>query len=259
MAQLKGVENFVAESLETFYLKSSKEVSFEEGDDPPDIYLYLDSKKIAIEITELDQNVLNNRKTIDYGYLNFIDNLNKEYSDKFDENINLSIMFYHNNIKVSKINKQFKKYFISLIKDKKLNENSIIEDEINGVTFKIEGFKRLKNKLHGIAGETMPFGGKTNKSRDINTVINQILDCNLSVQTEGIIINRINDKTSKCKNIKEPIWLALYDNYYTKFTYFHDNEHIKHYQDTFKKIKSFGMFERILVIFENGDVLEFNT
>ena len=80
MAQLKGTEKFVAESLQSYFSKTSNSVNFEEGDDPPDIYLKIDDKKIAVEITDIDQNVLKNRKTIDFGYLKFIDNLEKEFN-----------------------------------------------------------------------------------------------------------------------------------------------------------------------------------
>ncbi len=69
---LKGTEKFVAESLQLHFSKLFHTVYFEEGDDPPDIYLTIDDKKISVEITDIDQNVLKNRKTIDYGYLNFI-------------------------------------------------------------------------------------------------------------------------------------------------------------------------------------------
>ena len=72
---LKGTEKFVAESLQSHFKKSFDDVSINEGDDPPDIYLNIDNKKISVEITDIDQNVLKNRKTIDYGYLNFIDNI----------------------------------------------------------------------------------------------------------------------------------------------------------------------------------------
>ena len=61
MAQLKGTEKFVAESLQSYFSKTSNSVNFEEGDDPPDIYLKIDDKKIAVEITDIDQNVLKNR------------------------------------------------------------------------------------------------------------------------------------------------------------------------------------------------------
>ena len=105
----------------------------------------------------------------------------------------------------------------------------------------------------------MPFGGKVKKSRDINTVLDTISDCHLSGQTFNIVNDRIYDKNIKCKDTEKPIWLALFDNYYNKFTSFDNQEHIEHYKNTFESVEDFGIFDKILVIFENGDVLEFNT
>jgi len=259
MAELKGIEKFVAESLQTFYFKSSKEVSFDEGDDPPDIILNIDNKKISVEITELDQNVLKNRRTISNGYLNFINNLDKELKNLIDNDQKILIIFYHNYTKVSKINRKFKKYLKKLIEQRKLEINSKIDDSIGNVNFQIKILKMPKEGRLKIAGATMPYSGKITKSRSMTTTISQISDSDLSLQTNRIIINRIQDKTIKCKDIEKPIWLALYDSYYKKFTNFDSKEHIEHYQDNFKDIKDFGIFEKILVIFDNGDVLEFNT
>ena len=44
-----------------------------------------------------------------------------------------------------------------------------------------------------------------------------------------------------------------------KFTYFDNQEHLEHYNSAFESVEDFGIFDKILVIFENGDVLEFNT
>jgi len=61
MVKLKSTENFVAESIQAYFAKSFNSVNFEEGNDPLDIYLKIDDKKIAIEITDVDQNVLGKR------------------------------------------------------------------------------------------------------------------------------------------------------------------------------------------------------
>ncbi|MGJ0336121.1 hypothetical protein [Aliarcobacter cryaerophilus] len=77
----KGNEKFVAESLQSYFEQHFEKVSFEEQEsDPPDIYLHIGNKHYAVEITDIDQNVLKNRKTIDFGYLKFIDNLEKEFN-----------------------------------------------------------------------------------------------------------------------------------------------------------------------------------
>jgi len=256
---LKGTEKFVAESLQSYFLKSFNTVDFEEGDDPPDIYLKIDDKKIGVEITDIDQNVLKNRKTIDYGYLNFIDNIDEEFGHLIDADKKILLFFHHDYVKVSAISKKFKKYLKSIIDADALKIDNSIEDNINDVSFKISILPMPKNGTRKIAGSAMPFGGKVKKSRDVNTVLDTISDCHLSGQTFNIIHDRISDKNIKCKNIEKPIWLALFDNYYNKFTHFDNQEHLEHYKNTFESVGDFGIFDKILVIFENGDVLEFNT
>ena len=258
MAELKGTEKFVAESLQSYFSKKASVASFAEGDDPPDIYLNIDGKKISVEITDIDQNVLKNRKTIDYGYLKFIVNLNKEFESSVNDK-KLLIFFYHNYEKVSTISRKFQKYLKSIIEKNEHEIGSHIEDNINSVGFKISILEMPENGNKRIVGGAMPYGGKVHKSRDMNTVLETISDSNLSGQTFAIIQDRILDKHEKCKSVEKPVWLALYDNYYNKFTCFDGVEHLEHYEDIFKSIEDFGVFEKILVVFENGDVCEFNT
>ena len=258
MAELKGSEKFVAESLQSYFSKKTFDVSFEEGDDPPDIYLNIDGKKKSVEITDIDQNVLKNRRTIDYGYFKFIVNLNKELGSFVDDK-QLLIFFYHNYKKVSTISKMFQEYLKSIIEKNEHEIGSHIEDNINGVGFKIFILEMPENGKKRIVGSAMPYGGKVHKSRNMNTVLERISDSNLSGQTLAIIQDRILDKHEKCKSVEKPVWLTLYDNYYNKFTCFNGIEHLEHYEDIFKSIEDFGVFEKILIVFENGDVCEFNT
>jgi hypothetical protein len=259
MAQLKGTEQFVAESLQTYFSKSFEKVDIEEGNDPPDIYLTINGGRIAIEITDIDQNVLKDRRTIDNGYLKFIDNLDKEFGSLVDKDKKLILFFHHNYVKVSAINKKFKRYLKSLIAKNGLKIGADIEDYIDDVSFKISVVSMSTNGKRKIAGAVMPFGGKVKKSRNIHTMLETISDCHLLGQTYNIVQNRIVDKSIKCKDIEKPVWLALCDNYYNKFTDFNTQEHFEHYKDVFKDIKEIEVFEKILVIFENGDVMEFDS
>lgn len=259
MAQLKGTEQFVAESLQTYFSKLSENVFVEEGDDPPDIYLRINDRRIAIEITDIDQNVLKDRRTIDDGYLKFIDNLDNDFGPLVDIDQKLMLFFYHNYKKVSTISKKFKTYLKSLIASNELVTNTNIEGCINDISFKISVVLMPTNGKRKIAGATMPFDGNVKKSRDIHAMLATISDCHLLGQTHDIVKDRIFDKSIKCKDIKEPIWLALCDNHYNKFTNFNNQEHLEHYKDVFKEIKDIGVFEKVLVIFENRDVLEFDS
>jgi|VirMetMinimDraft_7_1064189.scaffolds.fasta_scaffold12922_1 hypothetical protein len=259
MANLKGTEKKVAESLVSHFSKSNRSVSFEEGNDPPDIYLNIDGKKISVEITDIDQNVLKNRKTVDYGYLKFIVNLDKELGSLITGDKKLFLMFYHSYHKVSAIKKVFKNCLKSIIEEKRYETSGSIEGDINGVNFKISTFNMPKNGSRKIAGGVAPYGGKVKKSRDINTALEEMSDYNLTEQTLAIIQERISNKNEKCQGVEKPIWLAFYDNYYKYFTYFGSSDHIEHYKNISKGISHFGCFEKILVVFENGDILDLST
>jgi len=257
MSQLKGTEKFVAKCLQFYFSKSFTDVSFEKGEDPPDIYLNIDGKKIAVEITDIDQNVLKNKKTIDYGYLDFIDNIDKKFGHLIDKNKKILIIFYHDYIKVSTISKKFKKYFSNLLKSNTLTIGANIEDVIDKVGFKVNILPMPKNNIKKITGTAMPFSNKIKKLGSLSATSEIISDYHLLGQTFNIVNNRICDKSIKCKNIEKPIWLALFDDYYNKYTYFDDNKHLEHYKNVFKDIKDFKIFDKILVVFENKDVLEF--
>lgn len=259
MANLKGTEKKVAECLKSHFSKTNRSVSFEEGNDPPDIYLNIDGKKISVEITDIDQNVLKNRKTVDYGYLKFIVNLDKDLGRLITGDKKLSLMFYHGYHKVSAISKEFKNYLKSIIEQKKYETSGSIEGAINGVNFKISTLNMPKSGKRKIAGGVAPYGSKVKKSRDINTVLEEISDSNLTEQALAIIQERISSKSKKCQGVEKPVWLAFYDNYYKYFTCFGSSEHIEHYENVFKGISDFGCFEKILVVFENGDILDLNT
>lgn len=107
----KGNEEFVANSIQAYFKEQFEDVCFEKPKpDPPDIYLNIDDKKIAVEITDIDQNVLKNRKTIDYGYLSFIKKIDKELGHLIHDDKKILLFFYHDYTKVSTISKRFKKY-----------------------------------------------------------------------------------------------------------------------------------------------------
>lgn len=258
MAALKGSEQFVADSLKSYFLKTDQAVEYEEGDDPPDIFLKIGDTKVSVEITDIDQNVLKSRKTIDRGYLRFLDNLDREFGHLLEDQKKLLIFFFHNYVKVSSINKKFENILKSIIETKEYKKTETFEGNIEDVGYKISTVELPPEGKIKIAGGVIPHGGKGKKPRAINVVCERISDTDLMGQTLSIIQNRIGDKSPKCEGIKKPIWLALCDNYYNKFTDFKSTEHIDHYKSVFENIDNFGSFEKILIIFENGDVCEFN-
>lgn len=255
---LKGREKFVADSLVSYYSKEGKAVDYSEGEDPPDIYLEIDGNVTAVEITEIDTNVINNIRTLNSGYLQFIDSLNKSHKKKLPVGIGLLIHFYHNNTKVSKVKKEFFKRLSCYIGSRLMVIGNKYESSIGRVNFTIECL-RTKNGKSGFAGSVGQYGGKSRKSRDINEVSKQLAESNLLLMSTATVHDRIIDKNKKCKHLAEPAYLALYDNYYNKFTDFTDSRHFDFYNEVMSAIPSFGLFEKVMIVFANGDVLKFEN
>lgn len=258
MAKLKGSEEFVSESLKTYFEGKGHIVKYQEGGDPPDIYLEIDGKNIPVEITNIDENRINGRRTINTGYLKFIENLKSQFNKKIPSNKSVLIFFFHHYKKVSKLNKEFVKYLAHLFKSKTL-DSCTIEDSIKGIHFKIIIYDTQKGKNQTISGAVTTYGGKR-QSRNYNEVTRRIYDTNLDIKTSDIIKESIRDKNIKCKELDTPIYLALYDDFSNKYFDFENSEHIEHYKKAmdYTIIDDYKIFKKIFIIFDNKDVLEFS-
>jgi len=249
---LKGNETIVAEVLKIHLGASSYD---EVEKDPPDIIMNISGQNISIEITDLDENSLQGRRTIDTGYISFINNLNKDLGILVSKELRICINFYHFNNKVSQIDKKFRKYLKELLSNNKIKIGSEFEDCIGEICFKVKILK-ANSGCKKIIGSTTPFGMLHKKSRDIDKVNKLLAEFNLNEKTTSILLDRILEKNKKCKNVKKPIWLALYDNYYNKFSDFECNEHKEHYKSIAADIDDYGIFEKVFIVFQNEDVIE---
>jgi hypothetical protein len=249
---LKRNEKIVAEVLKKHFGVSSYD---EVDNDPPDIIMNIANQNVSIEITDLDENSLQGRRTNDSGYIAFINNLNKDMGNLIPKGKRLFISFYHFNNKVSQIDKKFRKYLKELLASNEIKIGSDFEDCIGDICFKIKILKSMDG-CKTIIGSTSPFGILHKKSRDINEVSQYLEEFNLNVKTKDILLDRISEKNYKCKDIKKQIWLALYDNYYNKFSDFECDEHKKHYKIIAADIDDYGIFEKVFVVFQNEDVIE---
>lgn len=259
MAELKGSERLVAESLKAFFLKrEGTTVDYREGEDPPDIYFNVDEKSIGVEVTDIDENRVNGRRTVDAGYLTFIGNLKMEFKESLPDGKYMNIIFCHYYNKVSAISRKFKKYFIHLLENEIAQGEISFEDTINGVTFKINLFELPEDKEKTIIGGTTSFCASSgySGSRNIYDVAERIVDTNIDFKSIDIVNDSIEDKNRKCEHLEKPVYLALFDNFFNKFTNFENGEHFKHYDNISQEIVDFGVFDRVFIVFENRDVLE---
>ena len=119
-----------------------------------------------------------------------------------------------------------------------------IKDSIADVKFSISISETSKD-------EKKIVGAVISSAERIGVSLNEMALC--------IVKNRINDKKEKCKNVKKPIWLALFDNYYDKYTNFETQDHIEFYEDVLKDVVDFGIFDKILIVFRNKDILDIDV
>lgn len=251
---LKGTEEFVANSLQKYFQNTLgvKGIDYREGEDPPDIYLTIIDKEIPVEITNIDENTINKRTNIDNGFIKFIDNLDTQFKLNIPKGIMIDITFYHNSKTVNKIDKPFKKVIKSFINDNYICIENTIENCINGIGYKIETIETQKDSGGIICGSVMSLGGITFKGRNILEVINST---DLSLNTFNIVRERIINKSKKCSHIKTPMYLALYDSYYDIYASFEDDRYIEHYKKSLSDTQ-IDFFEKVFIIFSNGDVIE---
>ena len=76
-------------------------------------------------------------------------------------------------------------------------------------------------------------------------------------KVSSIINKALETKKEKCENINEPIWLAIHDSYYSYIFSQSESECIELYTNTMKNI-DFGVFEKIIVTFNNKGIIVFD-
>ncbi|MBN2767664.1 MAG: hypothetical protein JXQ68_01055 [Campylobacterales bacterium] len=186
---LKGSEQFVVEAIKSYFEEIYKDVSVEEGENPPDVYLCLDGRKIPVEITNIDKNVLDDSKTISRGYMKFNEKLNGYFNEKINDEIRLLITINHYGNKVSAFKKEFMRYLQKLIEINSFTIGNEIKSNICGVDFRITVEKKSCNKPNKIS--LMVGSGHKNSGNMI-----------LPDQAFSIVSHSINIKNEKCIHIK---------------------------------------------------------
>ncbi len=238
---LSDKEQFDAEIIKNHFSQKYDTVQYCTGEDPPDIYLEYDSKKVAIELTELHPNLYKNRTTVYNSYKNFIKNIKIDIPDY----TNYLVVFCHANIK---LNKKRKKDIENFLK----KPNTEMQKCINGISVKINS-KKIKQKIGTI--DTICFN-INHCSRDINTVSKSLMDVNIEHVFMSIVNKAIERKKEKCKDVVKPIWLAMHDSYFSRIFSQSKDESIELYKKTINTI-DFGIFEKIIIIF-NKEIIVFD-
>lgn len=239
---LSKKEKYVAEIIKDEFAKNHNNVNYTEGEDPPDIYLKYDDRKVAIELTELSLNLYKDRISVDKSYEDFIKNIDIEIPDYRD----YLVVFHHANIKLN--NKISKK-----IKDFLKNPNPEMEKCIDGIFVKLKPVIS-KEKIGTISQISLPINSC---SSDINTVSKSLRDSNIEYVFQSIINKAIGTKKKKCKDIENPIWLAMHDSYFSYIFSQNKNESIELYKKMMKNI-DFGIFEKMIITFNDKEIIVFD-
>ncbi|HKM44650.1 MAG TPA: hypothetical protein VJY12_04245 [Dysgonamonadaceae bacterium] len=211
-----------------------------EGKDPPDIYLEFNGGLVGIELTELNENLQDNRKSINMAYQGLLYNLDIPNFKLY------KVTIYHANIK---LNKKRRKEIINFLKTAVNNDKKCID----GVFVKLI-IEEQDNKK----GRVFPFCMPLDKcNRDIGKVIKNLAYASIDSVFKEILDKAIDTKKIKCKAIAGDAWLALHDNY-TSYFNFSNTESIDLYNEAMLGI-DFGIFKKILIIYTDGNLIEFNA
>ena len=234
---LKPDERFVSESLVKYF--GPKKVEYQEGEDPPDIYLLLNGEKIAVEITRLppvsfDENgYMQNRNTQDLFGVNICDELDSKLNGKVPNGIHLLLEIHVPVANPRKYKKELIKQLESLIgKEIKVGDKQLLSVLRNKVVVNcIPDHSRYIKKIGGI-------------------IANDNSIPHISTNAEVILTERISDKVEKCKNIphKGAKWLALLNDYRLA--------DFDIYSQAIKSLTIQHDFAKILFIADNGTVNE---
>jgi hypothetical protein len=232
---LKPDEEFVKKCLANT-LSATKAC---EGEDPPDIYLEVNGKKIAVEITRLspvsfgENGTIQNRHSQDYFGLKLCDDLNADLGNKISPDLDILLILY---VPVEN-GRKYKKELNTYVRD-----------------FISKGIKAGDKEEVELLGSKVRISVIPNRDYSAKKVVGAIANKNSSADILGnakaILADRIQDKVSKCKNIKHegPLWLALFNDYWLA-----DHET---YAQALQTMDISHDFERIYVVMDTGTVLQ---
>ena len=216
---------------ETFVMNSIVETfggKFTEGEDPPDAYLQLNGKHIAVEVTRLVQQVQNDKGEIisrlahDQPAMTLSDELERQMKNDIpnDKYVFLILGAPINNIRRTK--SELKIEILNQLKSGVVKQDLIIEK--NRISISIyDGVRETGEKV-------------------ISAIANRYSDTNLLSNTMNLLNDRITSKLKKCKvkSYEGEYWLALYNDYWVA--------DIDSYKLAYSKLNIQHDFKKILII-----------
>lgn len=232
---LKPDEVFVKDCLIKYF--GPDVTTAQEGEDPPDIYLTIKDKKVAVEITRLspvsfDQDgTVQNRYSQDYFGINLCDELDSKLKAMVPPEIDVILTVY---VPVGNTRK-YKKQLCEYLKNK-LESGVTVGD---GKEVEFSGSK--------VRISFVPHRSHSQK-KIVGLIVNNNSNAHILSNAGVILAGRILDKVKKCNNIQHQgsKWLALFNDYWLA-------DHETNAQ-ALNNISVKHDFESILVISDTGQV-----
>lgn len=230
---LKPDEEFVRNCL----IRALSATKAWEGEDPPDIYLELNSEQIAVEITRLspvsfgEDGTIQNRHSQDYFGLNLCNDLNSDLRNEIPPEIDILLTLYvpvENGRKYKRELYAYVRNFIS----RGVKTGDKEEVELSGSRVRISA---IPNRDHS-------------EKKIVGTIVNKNSSAHILSNAQATLADRIQDKVQKCKEIKHEgaVWLALFNDYWLA-----DHET---YVRALSTMDIAHDFEKIYVVMDTGAV-----
>lgn len=231
---MKPDEETVGRALVNF-LGGPPVASMSEGDDPPDLYLSFGGRRVGVEVTRLSQftiepdGTLGNRTTQDSFGLGLIADLNFEIGPLVPQDTSLLVVLW---LPVKKASR-FKNSLINL--SAQFAESATIgmreKHEIEGSRVDISGIP------------LRPSGDKV-----VGIIANENSSADIGLNARLILEERIRCKTSICKKLEKPLWLAMLNDYWIADA--------DSYELAAKQLRIAHCFERLFLVLDTGAVSE---
>ena len=222
-------ETFVLEALQSRFGGN-----FTGGEDPPDAYLYLEKKKIAVEVTRLVEQVKSesgnivSRMTHDVPAVKLSNEIDIEMRELIPKG---KYVFVIIPAPVNSI-RRTKEKLISTILDH--IQNNLIKSDVE-----IEG---------NLISIHIYDGGRESGKKVIGAVSNRFSSANIGKNAKHLLKDRISSKAKKCIHdaSMDEYWLALFNDYWIA--------DIESYRMAYKEIDIAHRFKKIFIVNGCGEV-----
>lgn len=227
-------EAFVGQALFD-YLHDLNPVAILDGEDPPDLYLNLESGRIGIEVTRLSQftikpdGTLCNRTTEDTFGIRLIDELNSAFGPALAEDICIVIGLETPVAAPRRFRKGIQAWVEEIV------SNPILRS-------------REERTIEGARVWTSVAAARPGGKKVMGYVSNKNSSADIAFNAQLVLADRVMTKSAVCMDMQKPIWLALINDYWLADA------------DTYKAIsrelKLTHCFDRIFLISDRGSVTE---